>query len=266
MNILWKTLIVKEKYLLYTLNSLSYICSQTNLLSKIWGLNKNNSKLISGTNKKSRVVVVMNGPSINRQDFSLLIGEDVIFANRGFKHPLYKKIAPKFHVFVDPKLAKGIWPVTWLDEILEMVPDITFVMPARWYKLPFLQPYIRKGVKIYWLFDNHSFIGGMGCTGAAIRSAIKFGYKELYITGFEKTGFANELLKSASHFYGVNEENNLKNWDDYTLDFYMNFLFYVGAKQSALNWKKKGINLYNVTEGGIVEVFERRKFDSVFTK
>lgn len=264
MNV-WKILIAKERKLLYFLNGLSGIYLQLTTHHKK-ELKRSNAKFIASNIRKNRAIIIMNGPSINEQDFNLLVGEDVIFANRGFKHPLYKKIQPKYHVFVDSKIKNGIWPITWLDEILEMVPNITFVMPAQWASIPMLQPYVKKGVKFLWLFDNHTFVGGMGCAGAAIRGAIAVGYKDIYITGFEKTGFANELLKSASHFYGINEENNIKTWDDYTQDFFMNFVFYIGAKVSAEDWKNKGINIYNITKGGVVEVFERRDFNNVLKK
>lgn len=262
MNV-WKILIAKERVLLYFLNWLSGIYLQLKIRNRR-RLKRNNINVINLNHRKKRVVIIMNGPSINDQDFNSLIGEDVIFANRGFKHPLYKRIQPKYHVFVDPKIKNGIWPISWLDEILEMVPNITFIVPASWASLPILQAYIKKGVKFLWLFDFHTFIGGMGCAGAAIRGAVEVGYKEIYITGFEKTGFAHELLQSASHFYGVNEENNLKTWDDYTQDFFMNFVFYAGAKVSANRWKEKGINIYNITNGGLVEVFQRKKFDEIF--
>lgn len=264
---IWKILIKREERFYYFLNWLVglFFLFKMPLLQRC-RLKRSNSRLIESTQRRDRVLVVMNGPSVAEQDFSLLEGEDVIFANRGFKHPLYAKIQPKYHVFVDPKLKKGIWPVTWLDEILEMVPDITFIMPAAWCKLDFLQPYIKQGVKFLWSFDYHTFVGGMGVTGAAVRGAIKVGYRNIYITGFEKTGFAHELLKQASHFYGVNDENNTKTWDDYTQDFLMNFLFYLGAKHNAVDWAKKGIDVVNVTHGGLIEVFKRENFDEVFAK
>lgn len=262
---IWNILIKKEKYILYGLNHVATVRNFFKIKNRK-GLKQSNAKILKEVRPNERVVIVMNGPSIKEQDFSKLIGEDVIFGNRGFAHPLYKEIHPKFHVFVDPKLPQGIWPISWLDEILSMVPDITFIMPAAWAKLPMLQPYIKKGVKFFWLFETHSFVGGMGVAGASIRGAIKLGYNDIYITGFEKTGFASELLKVSSHFYGVNSENNLKTWDDYTLDFYMNFSFYIGAKESAKQWKKMGVNIYNITKGGVVEVFERRSFDDVFQK
>lgn len=264
---IWKILIKREERFYYFLN---WLVGLYNFFKMPWPhrrrLKKSNSRFIESAQRRDRVLVVMNGPSVAEQDFNLLVGEDVIFANRGFKHPLYAKIHPKYHVFVDPKIKKGIWPVSWLDEILEMVPDITFIMPSQFSELNFLQPYIKRGVKFLWLFDNHSFVGGMGVTGAAIRGAIKVGYRNIYITGFEKTGFAHELLKQASHFYGVNEENNTKTWDDYTQDFLMNFLFYLGSKHNAVEWAKMGVNVVNVTRGGLIEVFKRENFEEVFAK
>lgn len=264
MNI-WKLLIKKQELEMYFLNHISGVVKFP-LLFKYKNIRINNKRIITSTLRKDRITIIMNGPSIKDQDFSKLVGEDVMFVNRGFKHPLYSVIKPKYHVFVDSKIKNGIWPISWLDDILAINPDTIFVMPAEWACLDILQPYIHKKVKFLWLMDNKPFIGGIGVTGAAIRAAIKCGYKNIYITGFEKTGFANELLKQASHFYGINEENNLKNWDDYTQDFYMNFLTYVGLKKEAKKWKMKRINITNITKGGLVEVFPREDFDKVFIK
>ena len=264
---IWKVLIKKEELFYYSLN---WLVSLFKFFEMTWPqrrrLHKSNSRLIKSAQRRDRVLVVMNGPSVAEQDFSLLEREDVIFANRGFKHPLYAEIQPKYHVFVDTKFKKGIWPVSWLDEILEMVPDITFMMPASWSKLDFMQPYIKRGVKFLWLFDNHYFVGGMSVAGSAIRGAIKVGYRNIYITGFDKTDFIGQLLKRANHFYGANEEDNSMTYDDYTQGFLMNFLFYISAKNNAVEWAKEGINVVNVTRGGLVEAFKRDNFEEVFAK
>ena len=38
--------------------------------------------------------IILNGPSLKKQDISTLKGKDLMFVNRGFMHPLYKELQP----------------------------------------------------------------------------------------------------------------------------------------------------------------------------
>lgn len=70
---------------------------------------------IEGIGKE--LYLLLNAPSLKTQDISVLKGKNTMFVNRGFMHPLYKELQPQYHVFVDSKMLKGIWPISWLDEI-----------------------------------------------------------------------------------------------------------------------------------------------------
>ena len=66
------------------------------------------------------IYIILNAPSLKTQDLSVLKGKETMFVNRGFMHPMYKDLQPAYHVFVDTKMLKGIWPATWIGDILQM--------------------------------------------------------------------------------------------------------------------------------------------------
>lgn len=253
----WELMIKKDDCILYSIDFLLSLKSKFDF--KYRKVVNQNKGLIPVTG--NRIFVILNGPSIKEQNLEKLEGEDAVFVNRGFKHPAYATIKPKFHVFVDPKMVTGEWDLEWLDEIHEMSPDTIFVFPAAWYFIPKFAPYINK-YKIYWLLSS----GKCHCTGvggACFDFAYRLGYKEIYFTGWEATGLAHELLKTTSHFYGVNEENALKNSADYSRDLYMMSRHLNDLINLSKKYKRKGVRVVNLTIGGLLDMFERKSFDSV---
>ena len=60
--------------------------------------------------KDKKGFLVANGPSIKNQNLKPLKNEiTFFFLNRAFLHQDYEFIKPKYHIFIDPKLATGEW-------------------------------------------------------------------------------------------------------------------------------------------------------------
>ena len=239
---------------------------------------KKNKDLLS-IHKGKRVFIVGNGPSVKQQDLKLLKGEVTFFVNRAFKHEDYTYIQPTYHVFVDPKLASGEWKISMLDEILKKNPNVTFLLNSKWYYLDKFQPYINNSkYRIYWLntslfltpFYKHRTLEltkityGAAVIGQAIVSAIYMKADRVYLLGVESTGFCNELLKQDSHFYGTNPENNEKNIQDIYKDLYFNYIHIKNLFYFSLYCKQEGYIIYNCTIGGILNMFERKKYEELF--
>lgn len=66
-------------------------------------------------------------------------------------HPMYKDLQPAYHVFVDTKMLKGIWPATWIGDILQMSPNTKILLPLSWSNIKIFKPYEKS---IYWLNWN----------------------------------------------------------------------------------------------------------------
>ena len=254
-------LMVKKDNKIVALANLSF--------SLIEKLSMSNRKSLKQTKVKfhnkfhnEEVYIILNGPSLKKQDVSVLKGKTTMFVNRGFLHPLYKELKPLFHVIVDPKFKTGVWPVTWLDEILEMNPKMTFVMPVSWSKLEILQPYIKKGVSFFWLSNRMKF-SCLGVSGSCFQSTMYMGFKNIYFTGFDANGIAYELINHQSHFYGTNEENNSKNTSNYVIDMYMHSRHLNDLTLLANKSKKEGYNIVNLTEGGLLDMFPRNSIKQI---
>lgn len=232
----------------------------------LWGL-KYHKALAQGRKmmKERRVnggdiFIALNAPSIKDMPLERVKGMDCIFVNQGFRLPAYKELHPKYHFFIDPKLLDGTWDIHWIDEILEMVPDITFVMLASWAKHPKLKPYVDRGVKIIWFEGKHSH----GVSGAAFQFCWKLGYKNIYFAGYEQTGIAAYILKQSSHFYGADPDEASHTVRYIMKDLSMNARHLWAAIQSAEYSKKIGVRLVNLSRGGIMDMFERKRFEDVF--
>jgi hypothetical protein len=220
-------------------------------------------------NKKGKVgvnrniYIILNGPSLKQQDLNTLKGKPLMFVNRGFKHPLYKELQPEFHAFVDPKMLKGVWSVTWLDEIVEMVPNITFILPISWAFADKFQPYIKKGYSFYWININTP-CSCLGVSGFCFQFAIQQQFQHIYFTGFEANGIAYELIQASSHFYGTNDENLKKTTKNYEIDLLMHSRHIHDLNKFAAKCKKEGISIINLTEGGILDMFPRQNIKYIY--
>lgn len=214
------------------------------------------------TFESETLFVILNGPSLQNQDLSILKGKNLMFVNRGFKHSLYKDLQPKFHVIIDPKFKSGIWPIEWLDEILEMVPEIIFVMPVTWNYLEILKPYKERGIKFLWIPRN-SPLRCLGVSGSCFNTGMFLGFKKIFFTGFDGNGLAYELINHQSHFYGGNEENASKNSENYIIDLYMHSRHLNDLRWISKNSQAKGVSIFNLTDGGILDMFPRKKIEEI---
>jgi len=224
--------------------------------------------------QNQRAFIILNGPSLNKQHILGLQGEVIFFVNRAVKHKDYAALKPAYHVFVDGKMATGEWPLTFLDEAAALNPTVTFILNADWYALERFQPCKQK-YKILWINSNLFFtpffkstvdltkpMPGAAVFGSALMAAIYMGFREIYFTGFDGNGLCYEILNESSHFYGVNDENSKKTMDDYIRDLTMMSRNLQVLKYISEYCTKKGINVINLTEGGIINMFGRDSLEN----
>lgn len=203
--------------------------------------------------------IVFNGPSVKVQNLTVLKDMDVMFVNRGFMHPMYKEIRPKYHVFVDTKMINGGWPVTWLDEVWKISPNTKIILPFAWRSSSILKDY-KDNSQIVWLTKSLPFLN-IGVSAACFSYAMQCGYKKVYFTGFEATGIGYEMIKSAeSHFYGNDEE-----WVGMSSEGFARALYQHSRHLHELNLfaktvKSKGVKFINLTNGGLLDMFEREDY------
>ncbi|MES9955631.1 MAG: 6-hydroxymethylpterin diphosphokinase MptE-like protein [Sedimenticola sp.] len=240
------------------------------------GLTKNIS--LRDCNKGKRAFIVGNGPSINQQNLKVLTNELVFFVNRGFLHPDYESIKPTYHIFIDPKMATGEWPLSFVDQAAEKNKDVEFIMNGRWFNMPEFEPY-KKKYKIHWTMQSLFFqpwrkacvdLTRIGPGGAVVEQGILFalymGCRDIFFLGVDGNGLCHNLIGEESHFYGVNEEDIESSYSDIWRDLSM-------MSNSLRRWAilskfcaARNVNLVNLTKGGIINCCARNSLEDIVTK
>ena len=209
--------------------------------------------------KGKDIYIVLNGPSLKKQNLSALKGKCLMFVNKGFMHPLYKDLRPQYHIFVDTKIRDGVWPVTWLDEIFSLSPNVRIILPIAWYNHPTFSNY-KEEKRIFWLDWNVPFYT-LGVSGGCFSYAIRQEFENIFFTGFDANSCAYDMLNSSeSHFYGSDSE--LKNMTSmqHALALMSTALHFQCLNNLAKYCRKRNINIVNLTNGGLVDAFPRQEF------
>ena len=262
----WDFKISSDDYI-YELANKIYKLKQRKLLPIL-----KRNKVLRNVNENKTACIVLSGPSLKTQNIRKLKGKILFFVNRGYKHEDYEYLKPKYHVIVDGKLKTGEWSLEMIDEIFKLNPNVTLVLNAKWYSLERFKNY-RENQNIYWidtdLIFTRFFSGDLDLTksnpgkavfGACFSVAIYTGIKDISFMGLDGNGLAHEILNSTSHFYGVNEDNNAKTCKDYIKDLYMMSTGLKSFYAIADYCRSKEIRLVNMTNGGLLDMFEREKF------
>lgn len=221
---------------------------------------KKMTKKIEADGENKDLFIILNGPSLKTQDLSLLKGKNLMFVNRGFMHPLYKELQPKYHVFIDSKMRDGVWPTQWIDDIIADNPSIRIILPYTWYSHPRFENY-KKCPNIYWQTWTIPFYG-IGVSAACFSYAIKNKFENIFFTGFDANGLAYDMIHQAdSHFYGNDEELANMTTKQFALALFFHSQHLFNLNKFADYCKKKGIRIYNLTNGGLLDMFPRRRFN-----
>jgi len=244
--------------------------------ARAYGLKQNRE--LKDIHRGKRVFIVGNGPSVKEQDLRPLKDEICFFVNRGFMHPCYEIIQPTYHIIIDPKLGTGEWPLSFLDEIAEKNPKVTFLLNGAWYNSPEFQPYKEK-YKIFWLYQS-LFLGRFFCpkidltkigVGGAVAeqcilASIYMRPKDIYLIGVDYNGIGYDFIKRSSHFYGSNPENLTKEFHTIALDLDMASTSFRQFELIASLCQRQGVNLINLTKGGVLDVCPRMNYEDVIAK
>lgn len=227
---------------------------------------KNRMKTLPKEGAGRDLYIILNGPSLKSQDLNKLKGADLMFVNRGFLHPLFKELQPKYHIFVDPKLRDGEWPLEWLDQIFEMCPNIRIILPINWSTLPKFAKY-KNDNRIFWQYWKVPFYQ-LGVSGGCFSYGISQGFDNIYFTGFDANGCAYDMIKQSeeSHFYGADPELMNMTTYDHEHALFTTFLHLQDLNDLAKYCKKNNINIFNITNGGLLDMFPRKDFNKVFVK
>lgn len=222
---------------------------------RLWHVRRKMHTLVKEGQGES-LYIILNGPSLKKQDLTVLEGKRTVFVNRGFMHSDYELLKPEYHVFVDKKMISGVWPLEWIDTIFKMSPQTKIVFPIEWYTIPKFNKY-HNDDRFIWL-PWHVPFKSLGVSGSCFSLGVFLKYSNIYFTGFDANGIAYEMLnKSDSHFYGEDPELKGRNAEGFSLALYLHSRQLHDLTRLSSYLAKKKIRVFNMTEGGMLDMFER---------
>ena len=255
-------------------------------LAKIFAAN---AALCSEARIKNRCFVLLCGPSVNKQDLTLLRDEFCIAVNEFYLHKNFDVVNPAFyfssgvvhHGFdVSPQ---GITYLKRLDQqcksqtMLFNITDHSFIQELGLFQ----------GKKSHYFAFNSSYknlenngidltkplCSYQGSSIAALQLMLGMGFKEIYILGADHNWFQDINQEDhttqdkhfynadRSAFYAVSKSTYKYSYFDLYRDSYFLWSQYISLKEYA---QKSGIKIFNATEGGYLDVFERVRYESLF--
>jgi hypothetical protein len=233
-----------------------------------------------------RCFILCNGPSVKEQDIKLLRGEIVLTVSNGYRHPDFLYIQPKYH-FV-PHITYSVLSSKdtkkWFKDMHQSIGAAELFLSWQEWSLV-KDKKLFKGRKVNYLcmgkrnFTSNGQLPNIAsiipiCQSApimALMTALYMGFEEIYLLGVEHDWF---IKKEYKYFFDgqvegastptLSKEGGVLTtlWDE--LPVIQRLLSqYRAIKHIA---KIQGTTIYNATQGGVLDEFERVKFESVIHK
>lgn len=235
--------------------------------------------------KGKRCFIVGAGGSIKMQDLKVLKNEVVFGLNEFFLHPDYKEIAPKYLVFSGfgihnvPTEKQILWYQDYEKRIEGISTPLINICDYNYLAKNGLL--MRSGVKFMRYENNYDLIMEQGIDAAgnlyasqgvgamAIQIAVYMGFSEIVLLGYDHDWLLRMFDNQPTHFFDHNSSIIYKGHREvegitvlYQLQS-MTKLFsnYVQIKKYT---DSKHINILNATAGGMLDVFPRVQFETLF--
>jgi len=231
-----------------------------------------NLKTLKNLHQGKRCFIIGNGPSLAVADLNKIKdNNDITFAFNRIYHVFSQtEWRPTYYISQDEKMLSGC-----IDEVDRLKVELKFI-PAemKWYydiELQNICPFhiVNKEKEGFPLFSEEiskQIYNSKTVVYTAIQIAVYMGIKEIYLIGVDhhfhtSINSAGEIMIDPTvkdYFcegYNVDKEKlYIPNTDESTLT-------YIAAKMYA---EGHGIEIYNATRGGKLEVFPRVDFDKLF--
>jgi len=234
-----------------------------------------------------RCFIVGTGSSIKKQDLKLLKNELCIGLNEFFLHEDYREIKPKYLAFSGfgihnvPTEKHLVWyknyeqTLNGISTPLINICDYNFIRKNQLLE--------NSGVKFMNYLNSFDKLSENGIDATndlyasssvsvmALQLAIYMGFSEIFLVGFDHDWLLRMFDKQPTHFYnhdksiiykGHNEVEGITVLSELTSNANL-FSNYTFLKSFA---DKKNIRIFNATEGGMLDVFPRVHFQSIFEK
>lgn len=269
--------------LLTRLAERAYFYAEPKLSSAERALLSKNEKL-RNCHQGQRCFVVGNGPSLGKQDLTPLANEITFVMNGFWKHPILDTWQPKYFCFADPVWHDGSEAVKKsFESIRARASSATFIFPLdgkeaveRDALVPIESTYFFAyqdqpiGLSVADTFDFTRPIPYPFSTAQlATMAAMFMGCTPIYLLGLDHDWLAHRGQER--HFFsGTTIENHetASGALNYSYDTEMEALLklWKGYRKLKSFAETHDLQIFNATEGGFLDVFERVKYESVVNK
>ena len=226
--------------------------------------------------KGERIFIIGNGPSLNKMPFFLLENEYTFAFNRF--NLMFERLnwVPDFYMVTDDLVIQDMYEQI-NNEILPVVPYAFFpdIHPSNVDFTKFINPLDN----VYWInTDKPEFRDDLPNCGinktvvnAAIQISAFLGFTEIYLIGVDMT-FADHKVKKVNSRDWEASENDPNHFDP---RYFGKGLKYHNPtvhemlekfRLARLFFDARGNKIFNATEGGKLEEFQRVDFNSLFTQ
>ena len=250
-----------------------------------------NNRVLKNIHKDKRCFILGTGPSINKQNMFLLKGENCIYLNHFYLYKKFHELLPSYYlhagIYVHPNISKELAVKLYME--MEKTIPRSCIMFLNYLDMPFiLKNQLFRNHKVHYLlfkrdiddlfhhgFDMCNLLYAVSnVVTRALQVAFYMGFSEIYLLGFEG---ASDEKSGALHFY--DEKDDLvgvpgKKIDQMRYNSYsemekayshgVHFFKQLRIFQSFA--KQRGIQIYNASDGGIIDFFPRVKFESLFLR
>lgn len=242
------------------------------------------NRRLCGCHQGQRCFILACGPSIKEQDLKPLKGEICISVSNFFVHPDYNLIRPQYHCLPawGPEVKEEIWD-RWVEEMRVRTGNAVIFFA-------FADRDRNKGCEnreVYYLDFSGSLedMAGHGldlcrpvpgpatASGIPLEVAVYMGFREIYLLGFDHDwvlhiGHVTNFYPLEQHVITEGGSHDPGVWDRKDLEPLFGACFGLWQQYKAIHAvaSSKGISIFNATRGGLLDVFPRVQYESLFDR
>jgi hypothetical protein len=225
-----------------------------------------------------RAFVLGTGPSLARQDLSLLAGELTFAVNSFWKNPILAKWQPTYYCAVD---ADYFIAESGAEEALRKMSEVaagsTFFVPlygqqavrhgslpeARTYFLSFAG-WVQDG-NVDWPVLHRPLTATWNVVQTALLAALAMGCNPIYLLGCDHDWGAG--MEEWGHFHPGSAFSPKVEAPAYPMTLVYRDAYYVflGHEKIQKMCKAHGVSIFNATAGGRLDVYDRANYEALFS-
>jgi hypothetical protein len=231
-----------------------------------------------------RCFILATGPSIKQQNLKLLQGETCFAVSNFFVHPDCAIIQPRYYCIAPyhPPITEDAWQA-WLDELDRGTGSAVMFFGSadrqrnqgcgrftdrEIYYLAFKRQGDMETVRDADI--SRAVPGPQSVTIMALLVALYMGFQPIYLLGCDHDWILH--MHASSHFYDEQQSalnrSDYNEWSGSALDVECRSYIRLWQQYRALQSiaRSKSVEIINATQGGLLDVFPRVSFESLFSR